>query len=625
MAAMAALLLGACAGLASAASAIESLPAGHYKNPLPLLRPDGRSAQSCADPTVLRGQRSRDPAWLLVCTQDPLSDDDREPDGRLRFRRLPTFVSSDLVNWTYAGDAMAQAPPQATPTAGLWAPELTWVNGEYRLYYTITDVVDGLSPESGCDSDSAIGVARSPSPLGPWTVEPALVVPPRRAGPGCSFHWTFDPDLLTTDDGRRLLYFGSYQGGLWVQPLDADALRAQGAPKPIALSGRYEGAEVVRHGGAYWLFASSANCCNGALTGYQVFVGRATDPLGPFVDRHGASFLDGRIGGTPVLVQGANRWVGPGHNSVFTDDAGQWWTAYHAIDPKQATWAGSTLSRRPLLLDRLDWLDGWPQVAGGPSDTPRPAPVTLLRGGRSTPIAATARIRAASAREADPQRLRGALLWRDDFSAAQLAPRWRWVRQPTTPVATGPGGLVMATEAADLHLDTNNAPLLTAALPASGDWWIETHLYIDLPPEGDLPRPVQAGLLLYGDDDRYLKLVHVALHQTRQTEFAVERPAGQADSPRYGNGVVGAPGAGTRLAMLLRRRLGGRVAVTAFTRADGAGWVQGATWLHDHLGPEPRIALTAMGGVGYRARFAAVQVRRVPTTSRPSQTTADTP
>jgi arabinan endo-1,5-alpha-L-arabinosidase len=538
-----------------------------------------------------------------------LSDDDREADGRLRFRRLPTFVSSDLVNWTYAGDAMPQLPPQAAPTAGLWAPELAWVDGEYRLYYTITDVVDRLSPEPGCDADSAIGVARSPSPFGPWTVEPALVVQPRREGPGCKFHWTFDPDLLTTDDGRRLLYFGSYHGGLWVQPLDAAALQAQGAPRPIALSGRYEGAEVVRHAGAYWLFASSANCCNGALTGYQVFVGRAIDPLGPFVDRDGASFLDARIGGTPVLVQGANRWVGPGHNSVFTDDAGQWWTAYHAIDRNQATWTGSTLSRRPLLLDRLDWVGGWPQVAGGPSDTPRPAPV-LATASRPTPTAHNATSKTSSARLADPERLRGTLLWRDDFKAPQLAPRWSWVRSPAAPVATGPNGLVMATEAGDLHLDTNNAPLLTAALPTSGDLWIETHLDIDLPPTGDLPKPVQAGLVLYDSDDRYLKLVHVALGATRQTEFALERPPGDADSPRYGNGVVGTPGAGTRLALLLRRQAGGAVAVTAFTQADTARWVQGATWLHNDLGPEPRIALVAMGGVGYRARFTGLQVHR---------------
>ena len=36
-----------------------------------------------------------------------------------------------------------------------------------------------------------------------------------------------------------------------------------------------------------------------------------------------------------------NRWVGTGHNSVFQDVAGQWWTIYHAVD-----------QARPVLRDR---------------------------------------------------------------------------------------------------------------------------------------------------------------------------------------------------------------------------------------------------------------------------------
>ena len=41
---------------------------------------------------------------------------------------------------------------------------------------------------------------------------------------------------------------------------------------------------------------------------------------------------DSRAGGTPVLTQNGNRWVGAGHNAVVTDLAGQDWIAYHAID-----------------------------------------------------------------------------------------------------------------------------------------------------------------------------------------------------------------------------------------------------------------------------------------------------
>ena len=611
----------AAAGAASAAPSGDGAAARLLRNPLDLRLPDGSRAESCADPTVLRGQRPRDPSWLMVCTRDPLNDHDRQPDGSLRFHPLPTFISHDLQHWTYAGDALPTLPtlpPQAAPGAGLWAPELAWVGarvgGQYRLYYTITDVVDALSPEPGCKADSAIGVASSASPFGPWVFEADLVVPPRRAGPGCNFHWTFDPDLVRTPDGRYVLFYGSYGGGLWAQPLDPAAVRPQGPAVAIARSHRYEGAEVVQHGGHWWLFASAADCCNGELTGYGVFVGRAKHPLGPYLDRDGHAFLDADVGGTPVLVQNGNGWVGPGHNSVFADAAGRWWTAYHALDRRQARWTGSTLTRRPVLLDQILWVEGWPQVPGGPSDGPRQAGSAT---GRTL---------------AKPERLRGRLLWQDAFDAPALASRWQWRRQPAVPAQPGNGagvgglqgqpGLHLVTETGDLHLDTNDAAVLLADLPAQGDLWIETMLSIDLPADGDLSRPVQAGLLLYADDDRYVKLVHVALQDTRQTEFAVEQAASDASDasrPRYGSAAVGPPGARTRLALLLRRH-GGASAVTAFTQADGGRWVRGATWLHPTLGARPRLGLMAMGGAGHHAIFHGVQVRRAqPSGRRPAQ------
>ena len=42
--------------------------------------------------------------------------------------------------------------------------------------------------------------------------------------------------------------------------------------------------------------------------------------------------LGSRTGGTPMLVMNGNRWIGPGHSSLFPDRGGQWWVAYHAVD-----------------------------------------------------------------------------------------------------------------------------------------------------------------------------------------------------------------------------------------------------------------------------------------------------
>ena len=41
----------------------------------------------------------------MYCTTDPLNDTDVDESGDPVFHRIPTMVSTDLVNWTYVGDA----------------------------------------------------------------------------------------------------------------------------------------------------------------------------------------------------------------------------------------------------------------------------------------------------------------------------------------------------------------------------------------------------------------------------------------------------------------------------------------------------------------------------------------
>ena len=65
----------------------------------------------------------------------------------------------------------------------------------------------------------------------------------------------------------------------------------------------------------------------------------------------------------------------PGHNCVVTDTAGQDWMLYHAIDvnkPRQSQ-EHEINSRRVMLLDKIEWKDGWPFI-GTPSHDERPAP-----------------------------------------------------------------------------------------------------------------------------------------------------------------------------------------------------------------------------------------------------------
>jgi arabinan endo-1,5-alpha-L-arabinosidase len=308
-------------------------------------------ADTYADPTVIRGQ---DGFWYAYATTDPLRS------GEGTAHRIPISRSTDLVHWAYVGDAL-------TGPDSYWAPDVRFLDGRYVMYYAI-------APAAG---DFAIGVATAPAPAGPWTQQPTPVVAPRPGGGG-GYLATIDPAQLTAADGTRYLYYGSYYGGVSVVRLSADGLHAVGEPTLVAIDNKYEGAYVVRHGSYYYLFVSSANCCAGPATGYSVSAGRSLSPLGPFFDAHGVSLTDSRVGGTPVVTQNGNRWIGAGHNGLVTDLSGQDYLVYHAIErTKPYLDQAYGINRRPMLLDRLDWIDGWPTVraGAGPSDTPVTAPV----------------------------------------------------------------------------------------------------------------------------------------------------------------------------------------------------------------------------------------------------------
>jgi arabinan endo-1,5-alpha-L-arabinosidase len=324
-------------------------------------------ADTFADPSLIRGQ---DGYWYAYATSDPLRSGESAP------HHVPIARSSDLTHWSYVGDALTgPAAPYVAPGASYWAPDVRYFDGHYVMYYAVTDTTVSADP-----SDYAIGVATAPAPAGPWTQRPDPVVAPRPGGGG-GYLSTIDPAELTTPDGSRYLYFGSYYGGISVVPLSADGLRSSGTPTMVALDNKYEGAYVVGHDGYYYLFASSANCCAGPATGYAVSAGRSRSPLGPFVDAHGVSLMASAVGGTAVITQNGNRWIGTGHNALVTDLSGQDYLVYHAIDRHQPYLdAPFGVNRRPMLLDRLDWIDGWPVVraGAGASDTPQPGPVTTV-------------------------------------------------------------------------------------------------------------------------------------------------------------------------------------------------------------------------------------------------------
>ncbi|HEY4552389.1 MAG TPA: family 43 glycosylhydrolase, partial [Bacillaceae bacterium] len=208
------------------------------------------------------------------------------------------------------------------------------------------------------DQNPGIGVAVSDKPEGPFE-DKGKLFDSSDIGVGNSI----DP-MLFVDEGTPYLFWGSFHGIFGIE-LAKDGLSAIGEKFHVA-GNDYEASYVIERDGYYYFFGSRGSCCEGENSSYNVGVGRSENVQGPYTDKEGVDLIQG--GGTPVLMghlpgEEGNRFVGPGHNAIVTDDDGTDWIVYHAIDPEEPLLPlGAT--RRPLMIDPLVWEDGWPLVKG---------------------------------------------------------------------------------------------------------------------------------------------------------------------------------------------------------------------------------------------------------------------
>lgn len=67
-----------------------------------------------------------------------------------------------LVHWTYVGGAYEDdKKPSWEPEAGIWAPDINYINGKYVMYYSLS--------KWGGGATCGIGVSVSDKPEGPFT------------------------------------------------------------------------------------------------------------------------------------------------------------------------------------------------------------------------------------------------------------------------------------------------------------------------------------------------------------------------------------------------------------------------------------------------------------------------
>jgi len=292
--------------------------------------------------------------------------------GPVRDGELPIRCSQDLHEWKRCGNVFAGIPEwikkESPATKELWAPDISYFNGEYHLYYAF-------------------------SVFGKNTSGIALVTNKTLDPHSHDFHWedkglvlrstadddfnAIDPNLVQDSDGGTWLAFGSFWDGIKMRRIDAKtglpsssdirlyslARRKRPAnppPNPPGLPGDWQAIEapfIVHHGNYFYLFVSFDLCCRGTKSSYKTMVGRSAKVTGPYVDESGTPMLEG--GGTSVLL-GNSRWFGPGGESIrmgadhgLGDDHDI--IAFHAY--------AATTGHPYLQISTIDWSGDWPHVA----------------------------------------------------------------------------------------------------------------------------------------------------------------------------------------------------------------------------------------------------------------------
>ena len=299
-----------------------------YRNPV--------VAYSLPDPTLIR---AADGLFYLYATEDT--------------RNTPIHSSPDLVNWTFRGTAFTQLTrPTFEPKGGLWAPDINLINGQYVMYYSMS--------VWGGEWTCGIGVAVSDKPGGPFTDQGKLF-----RSNEIGVQNSIDPFYIE-EDGKKYLFWGSFRG-IYAIELSEDGLSLKpGAEKKQVACTAYEGTYILKKEGYYYLFASIGSCCEGIKSTYTTVAGRSENLLGPYLNKAGQSMSDNHH---EVIIGKNDRFVGTGHNSeVVTDSQGKTWILYHAVDK-------SNPKGRVLMLDEVQWKEGWPYVENGSPSAEWPCPV----------------------------------------------------------------------------------------------------------------------------------------------------------------------------------------------------------------------------------------------------------
>lgn len=270
------------------------------------------------------------------------------------------ITSTDLVNWEPLGGAMQ---PLATGDPFYWAPEVTYHDGRFYLYYSV-----------GNETLMTLRVAVSDRPAGGFIDSGVKLT---------AQDFAIDAHVFRDDDGTRWMFYATdfldypQIGTGTVVDRMIDMFTLAGNPRPVTRA-RYdwqvydparkekggvrwhtiEGPFVLKRKGMYYEMFSGGNWQNISY-GASFAVSDTLEN-----DNEWTQFSDGEKT-LPLIRTIPDKVIGPGHNSVIRGPNNrELYCVYHR-------WVDD---ERVLAIDRMDFAGGDRMFISGPTYAPQPAP-----------------------------------------------------------------------------------------------------------------------------------------------------------------------------------------------------------------------------------------------------------
>lgn len=345
---------------------------------------------------------------------------------------IPIHRSRDLVTWEYAGSFSGLDAPLdlrgLQDSGGVWAPSLSWADGDFWLVFT---VVRGFG---GPHKDMDTYVSRAREAAGPWSV------PARVTTTG------FDPSIFH-HDGRHWLVNMEWDhrptgrggfAGINLQELDTTGTVAVGEPTTIHRRQELiEGPNLYHFGNRFYLMLAEG----GTGRNHGIAMMRSDTLQGPYIeDPHGPVLTTRDVPSHPLQKAG--------HGEIAADQDGTLFLAHLASRWVEKDGRQYSVLGRETCIQRLTLNDdGW---------------LRLEQGGRQPALTVEASVPVEAARTTPAPTADG------PAAGAAPAPEAARIEDPGTDISFG--GFSAAQDPAAEGQLTVGWPWNTLRQPARSDW-----------------------------------------------------------------------------------------------------------------------------------------------------------